>query len=179
MAHPHARRCGLNLQCRMPEGRADRCTQYRALFRLENTVLWEEDMLKDHSLLSTVLRNAVQYAAVAAVVLALLSVGHAAWAGGGPGGNEGADDRGAVRLLTTVPIPGTAANATNGKLYSFEALVGFQGRGCADVIQPNCCHPFLLEALLLQWPYTRRCASRTMWEHTTLESNKSDSPFMM
>jgi len=77
-------------------------------------------MLKDHSLLSTVLRNAVQYAAVAAVVLALLSVGHAAWAGGGPGGNEGADDRGAVRLLTTVPIPGTAANTTNGKLYSFD-----------------------------------------------------------
>jgi len=32
--------------------------------------------------------------------------------------------------------------------YSVEALVGFQGRGCADVVQPNCCHPFLLEALL-------------------------------
>src|SRR5215471_17102851 len=32
-----------------------------------------------------------------------------------------------------------------------EALVGFQGRGCTDVVQPNCCHPFLLEALLFQW----------------------------
>jgi len=33
-----------------------------------------------------------------------------------------------------------------------EALVGFQGRGFADVVQPNCCPPFLLEALLFQWP---------------------------
>jgi len=24
--------------------------------------------------------------------------------------------------------------------------------GFADVVQPNCCHPFLLEALLFQWP---------------------------
>src|SRR5438132_11129483 len=24
--------------------------------------------------------------------------------------------------------------------------------GFADDIQPNCCHPFLLEALLFQWP---------------------------
>src|SRR5262249_26277574 len=57
------------------------------------------------------------------------------------------------------------------------ALVGFQGRGCADVVQPNRCHPFLLEALLFQWPSIRRCASRTMLEHTTLESNKSDQPY--
>src|SRR5262249_45044401 len=54
------------------------------------------------------------------------------------------------------------------------ALVGFQGRGCAEVVQPNCCHPFLLEALLFQWPSIRRCASRTMVEHKTPESNKSD-----
>jgi hypothetical protein len=33
-----------------------------------------------------------------------------------------------------------------------QALVGFQGRGFADVVQPNCCHPFLLAALLFQWP---------------------------
>src|SRR5437870_8955915 len=56
----------------------------------------------------------------AAVASALLLVGNAAWAGNGPGGNEGVDDRGAVRLLKTVPIPGTAANTTNGKLYSFD-----------------------------------------------------------
>ena len=54
------------------------------------------------------------------------------------------------------------------------ALVGFQGRGCADVIQPHCCHPALLEALLFQWPSIRRCAARTMVEHKTPESNKSD-----
>src|SRR5713226_4966835 len=121
MAHTHSRRCGLDVPCRMQEGRADRCTRYRALFRLENTSLWEEeDMLTDHSLWSTVLRHSCRYAAVAAVALALLQVGHAAGAGGGPGGNEGVDDRGAVRLLKTVPIPGTAANTTNGKLYSFD-----------------------------------------------------------
>src|SRR5262249_3453112 len=54
-----------------------------------------------------------------------------------------------------------------------EALVGFQGRGCADGVQPNCCHPFLLEALLFQRPSIRRCASRTMVEHKTPKSNKS------
>ena len=59
------------------------------------------------------------------------------------------------------------------ELYPADALVGFQGRRCADVVQPNCCHPFLLEVLLFQWPSIRRCASRTMVEHKTLESNKS------
>ena len=58
--------------------------------------------------------------------------------------------------------------------FEREALVGFQGRGCAEVVQPNCCHPFLLEAFLFQWPSIRRCASRTMVEHKTPESNKSD-----
>src|SRR3989454_7872056 len=24
--------------------------------------------------------------------------------------------------------------------------------GCAEVVPPHCCHPFLLEALLFQWP---------------------------
>src|SRR5712691_2645138 len=77
-------------------------------------------MLQDHSLWCTVLRKSCRYAAVAAVALALLSVGHAVGAGNDPGGNEGVDDRGAVRLLTTVRIPRTAANTTNGKLYSFD-----------------------------------------------------------
>jgi len=56
-----------------------------------------------------------------AVVLSMLPVGDVAWAGNGPEGNEGAADRGAVRLLKTVPIPGTAANATNGKVYAFDS----------------------------------------------------------
>ena len=34
------------------------------------------------------------------------------------------------------------------------ALVRFQGRGCADGVQPDFCHPHLLEALLFQWPST-------------------------
>src|SRR5262249_50229188 len=57
--------------------------------------------------------------------------------------------------------------------FFIEALVGFQGRGCADVVPPHCCHPLLLEALLFQWPEIRRCASQTMAEHTTLESHTS------
>src|SRR5215471_12702665 len=32
-----------------------------------------------------------------------------------------------------------------------EALVGFQGRGCADGVQPDFCYPLSLEALLFQW----------------------------
>ena len=39
-----------------------------------------------------------------------------------------------------------------GLVLSQLALVGFQGRGCADGVQPDFCHPLLLEALLLQWP---------------------------
>src|SRR5215813_685869 len=31
------------------------------------------------------------------------------------------------------------------------ALVGFQGRGCAAVVQRTCCHPTLLEYLIFQW----------------------------
>jgi hypothetical protein len=33
-----------------------------------------------------------------------------------------------------------------------EALVGFQGRGCAEVVPPDFSHPLLLEPLLFQWP---------------------------
>ncbi len=58
--------------------------------------------------------SSFRYSALAAVALAVLPVWNVA------GGNEGVDDRGAVRLLKTVPIPGTAANTTNGKLYRFD-----------------------------------------------------------
>ena len=58
--------------------------------------------------------------ALAVVVTAvLLPVGNTAW-GGGPEGNEGVADRGAVRLLKTIPVPGTLNNPTGGKLYSFD-----------------------------------------------------------
>src|SRR5712691_4028691 len=53
------------------------------------------------------------------------------------------------------------------------ALVGFQGRGCADGVQPGFCHALLLEALIFQEPYKMRCASRTTRKHKTPESNKS------
>jgi len=35
---------------------------------------------------------------------------------------------------------------------SREALVGFQGRECAEVVPPDFSHPLLLEPLLFQWP---------------------------
>jgi hypothetical protein len=33
-----------------------------------------------------------------------------------------------------------------------EALVGCQGRGFAEAVQPHSCHPFLLETLIFPWP---------------------------
>src|SRR5215472_7211904 len=82
-------------------------------FRLENTLLSEEDMLQEHSIVHTILRKYFRPLTVAVVASALLLVGHAAWAQEGP-----------VRLLKTIPIPGTDANPTapapNGKLYSFD-----------------------------------------------------------
>jgi hypothetical protein len=35
-------------------------------------------------------------------------------------------------------------------LQTAMALVGFQGRGCADGVQPDFCHTFLLEAFIFQ-----------------------------
>jgi hypothetical protein len=54
------------------------------------------------------------------VVAILLPIGNVAWAENGPGGNEGVADRGAVRLLTTIPVPVTGVNNTAGALYSFD-----------------------------------------------------------
>ena len=33
-----------------------------------------------------------------------------------------------------------------------EALIGFQGRGLVEVIQPDFCHGLFLKALIFQWP---------------------------
>ncbi len=59
--------------------------------------------------------------ALAVVVTAvLLPVGKSAAWGDDKGDNEGKADRGAVRLLKTIPVPGTLNNPTGGKLYSFD-----------------------------------------------------------
>jgi hypothetical protein len=77
--------------------------------------------MEDHGLLYIVLGRYSRYSTLAAIALILLATGNTTRAANGPpGGNKGVDDRGAVRLLTTVPIPGTAANTTNGKLYSYD-----------------------------------------------------------
>ena len=57
---------------------------------------------------------------VAAAVLALLLMGHAAWAADQKGFGGRRTREPAVRLLKTVPIPGTSANTTNGNLYSYD-----------------------------------------------------------
>jgi hypothetical protein len=43
-----------------------------------------------------------------------------AWSDDNESHNEGRADRGAVRLLKTIPIPGTALNSTGGNLYVFD-----------------------------------------------------------
>jgi hypothetical protein len=48
------------------------------------------------------------------------------------------------RKLPLVAGPRTAITET------FVALVGFQGRGCADGAQPDLCHYLVLEALIFQ-----------------------------
>jgi len=66
-------------------------------------------------ILSAVLKKLFRSVAlVAAVVAVLLPVGNAAW------GNEGVDDRGAVRLLKIIPVPVRAGVNTTGALYSFD-----------------------------------------------------------
>ena len=72
-------------------------------------------MLQDHSFSSVVPRKYFRSSALMTVIAAaFLLGGNVAWA------DQGKSDKGAVRLLKTVPIPGTAANTTNGKLYSFD-----------------------------------------------------------
>src|SRR5262245_43895392 len=77
-------------------------------------------MLHARGLLHPVLRKYLRYGAIAVVAFALLPIGNAVGAGKGPGGNEGVDDRGAVRLLTLIPVPVSAVNNTAGALYSFD-----------------------------------------------------------
>jgi hypothetical protein len=72
-------------------------------------------MLQDHSFSSVPPRRHFRSSALMTLIAAaFLLGGNVAWA------DQGKSDMGAVRLLKTVPIPGTAANTTNGKLYSFD-----------------------------------------------------------
>jgi hypothetical protein len=64
-----------------------------------------------------------------AVTAVLLPVGKSAAWGGGSENNEGAADRGAVRLLKTIPIPGTALNPTGGKQPNLLSRRSFQSGG--------------------------------------------------
>jgi hypothetical protein len=68
---------------------------------------------------SSTAATALLGAAVVATAI-LLPVGkNSAWGHDGDD-NEGKADRGALRLLKTIPIPGNALNPTGGKLYSFD-----------------------------------------------------------
>jgi hypothetical protein len=75
----------------------------------------EEDMTHTRKTLHVVLRRYWGlWTLTVAAILALHMGGNAAWA------QEGAADRGAVKLLETVPIPGTTVNTTAGKMYVFD-----------------------------------------------------------
>src|SRR5258705_12477127 len=64
--------------------------------------------------------------ALAVVVTAvLLPVGNTAW-GGGPEGNEGVADRGALKLVKTIPGPRGLNKPTRGKMCSFDTNRGGQ-----------------------------------------------------
>jgi hypothetical protein len=45
------------------------------------------------------------------------------------------------------------------------ALVGFQGRGCANGVQPDFCHSLFRDTLLFQLAFNMRDDSRTTLEH--------------
>jgi hypothetical protein len=57
----------------------------------------------------------------------------------------------AVNTVKRAGVPYFSSAANNAR-HSHEALVGFQGRGFAEVVQSHCCYPFLLEAFIFQWP---------------------------
>src|SRR5262245_51418722 len=75
-------------------------------FRLATTFLLEEAMLQEHSMVHTVGRKYVWLSTVAVVVSALLLVVHATWADDQQDSGRGKREP-AVRLLKTIPIPGT------------------------------------------------------------------------
>ena len=54
------------------------------------------------------------------VVVPILLLGTGSGRADERGERDKGENRGAVRLLKTIPIPGTLANLTNGKLYSFD-----------------------------------------------------------
>src|SRR5215470_16014687 len=74
------------------------------------------DFMTRYSGLVAYFRSAASAVAVTAILLPVASI---AWDGDRED-NEGKADRGAVRLLKTIPIPGTVQNTTGGKLYSFD-----------------------------------------------------------
>ena len=38
------------------------------------------------------------------------------------------------------------------RMWTFLALIGFQGRGLDEVVQPDFCHDLFLKVLIFQWP---------------------------
>ena len=60
--------------------------------------------------LCTMLRKFARTTALRVAMVAILLPVASASAAGGPGGNEGVDDRGAVRLLKVIPVPVSSLN---------------------------------------------------------------------
>jgi hypothetical protein len=72
-------------------------------------------MIQGHGILPVVFRkHLVLWALAMAAVPGALGSGSSVWA------KEKGAGRGAVRLLKTIPVPGTAANTTDGNMYVFD-----------------------------------------------------------
>src|SRR6266446_731317 len=71
------------------------------------------------------------------------------------------------------PFTNTAIKPSRGVWHPLRLLLDSRVVRFADVVQPNCCHPFLLEALLFQWPSKGVVLLGQCLEHETPESNKS------
>ena len=54
-------------------------------------------------------------------------------------------------MLTRAQATEKVLVAKHAKGLTFEALIGFQGRGLDDVVQPDFCHGRFLKVLIFQW----------------------------
>jgi hypothetical protein len=90
------------------------------------------------------------------------------------------------RLRRPNPSPCQPARASCVRTYrtmaaSGEALVGFQGRGFVDGVQPDFCHAFLLEAFIFQSGDSSELASRLPYKGKSVRNRgvSQTMPFLV
>jgi hypothetical protein len=55
-----------------------------------------------------------------------------------------------IRQAARLVLAAEYVTALTGASISVEALVGFQGRGCAEGVQPDFCHSLIMGVLIFQ-----------------------------